>query len=387
MKEQLKQVWRDVNYIKNILFVILAFSLGIALNLSQYAIILLIIGVGATSTWWFSRPHFKNASSQLILETLRKYPAVIIKNNPHLVAFGGRDPVLAAAYRSPVPRFMLKKQISQTEITKMDCSLADLKMNTFIIFKIKLNSYTPIHKALRHFEKFIEVLEMNFQASFSPAERYEVVHLFGLEGHLKGSRTDSEAKTDKTDSPSASSHELTPSTPKTVKLSFNRPKPPTTIPTIPKPTKSFNELILGLGLVAGRDQQAVFNDKLSMKQCATIHYGLKSKLTTIYNLDFENERLPPKILDEGAKYSFVVFGVNKFPNLVWVYLSQNTVQRLIREFDRIKILFSALDYDDFDVCQDRLREIMNILTNRFQVTSSKVSIPKINVSSKLTVNT
>ncbi|MFX0090199.1 MAG: hypothetical protein ACFFBD_00445 [Candidatus Hodarchaeota archaeon] len=167
---------------KNILFTLLAFAIGLTLQLADTTIILLILGVSAITTWWQWRPVPINAESQLILDTLTKYPAVVIKNHSHIIAFSSNPPSLAAAYQSPLPPRVLKHYLNRMETVEV--SIGTVGLESFLLLKSPLTRYISPKTVFRTFQDVIEFLELQLQATLKPAERYQTLRLFGLENYL-----------------------------------------------------------------------------------------------------------------------------------------------------------------------------------------------------------
>ncbi|MFX0095083.1 MAG: hypothetical protein ACFFBD_25335, partial [Candidatus Hodarchaeota archaeon] len=121
---------------KNILVTIFAFFVGLTLQLADTTLILVILGVATVSTWWHWRPPPANVESQLILDTLVKYPAVLIKDYSHIIAFPSNPPCLAAAYQSPVPARLLKRYLNNLE--GVDYTVSQMGLDTFLLLQTPL---------------------------------------------------------------------------------------------------------------------------------------------------------------------------------------------------------------------------------------------------------
>ncbi|MFX1254513.1 MAG: hypothetical protein ACFFCZ_23065, partial [Promethearchaeota archaeon] len=159
-KQRFKRI-RAVFAQKNVFFTLFAFILGLILQLTATATILLVIGVAVVSTWWQWRPYPINTETKLILDSLKKYPAVLIKNQPHIIAFNAKPPCLAAAYQSPVPRVLVKRALprGQDSIEAMELSISQVGIEVFVLLKMPLNSYSQPKKVLQNFQAVIEHME------------------------------------------------------------------------------------------------------------------------------------------------------------------------------------------------------------------------------------
>lgn len=171
---------------KNIWLTILTFIGGLILHLADTTIIILVLGVGILSFWWYWRPAPLNAESQLILEALQTYSAVIIKNHNHIIAFNSTPPILTAAYRSPLPSPFLKQCLRRgiPEIEGLELSLGHIGLEVFLLIKYPLTLQTEIKKVFQSFRGIVTYFELQLQNSFLPAERYQILRLFGLERYL-----------------------------------------------------------------------------------------------------------------------------------------------------------------------------------------------------------
>ncbi|MFX1250322.1 MAG: hypothetical protein ACFFCZ_01745 [Promethearchaeota archaeon] len=180
-KQRFKQIWMIISQ-KNVLLTIIAFILSLALQLTKISIMLLVIGVAVVSTWWQWRPYSINAENKLILKTLQNYPAVLIKNYAHIIAFNSSPPCLTAAYQSSVPRKLLKRVLPNIE--GMEIGISRIEEEIFLLLKVSLIPYTQIMKVFQTFQSVIDLLELQLQAKFTPAERYQIIRLFGLDIYL-----------------------------------------------------------------------------------------------------------------------------------------------------------------------------------------------------------
>ncbi|MFX0092213.1 MAG: hypothetical protein ACFFBD_10665 [Candidatus Hodarchaeota archaeon] len=187
MKEGKMRLFLKTFSQKNILLTIIAFSVGLILQLADTTIILLVIGIAGVSTWWQWRPKPINPESKLIIDTLNMYPAVLIKNYPHIIAFNSAPPSLAVVYQSPVSVQMLKRYITKgvRQAGEIEVSVSCMDLDNFLILKGSLSPYTSIEEIFQIIKSIINLLELQLQSSFSPAERYQIIRLFGLEMYLQ----------------------------------------------------------------------------------------------------------------------------------------------------------------------------------------------------------
>ncbi|MFX0092734.1 MAG: hypothetical protein ACFFBD_13315, partial [Candidatus Hodarchaeota archaeon] len=171
---------------KNIFLTSLAFFIGLTLQLTDTTLILLVIVTATVSTWWYWRPPSVNAESKLILDTLKNYPAVVIKNHAHSVAFNSTPPCLAAAYKSPIPDILLRRYLTKRAplVEGVELSVSRSGLDAFLLVKSPLSPHTSIKNMFKTFQSIIDLLELHFQAQFQPAERYQTLQLFGLEKYL-----------------------------------------------------------------------------------------------------------------------------------------------------------------------------------------------------------
>ncbi|MFX0063011.1 MAG: hypothetical protein ACFFC7_12595 [Candidatus Hermodarchaeota archaeon] len=181
-QEYWKSIWQA-----NILLTVLAFFISIILQLTDATSIVLVISVSLIATWWQWRPYSINAENKLILKTLQNYPAVLIKNYPHIIAFNSNPPCLTTAYQSPVPRKLLKRALPNIE--GMEINVSQMGVDVFLLLKAPLTPYTQIMKVFQTFQNVIDLLELQSQAKFTPAERYQTIRLFGLENYVHKSKT------------------------------------------------------------------------------------------------------------------------------------------------------------------------------------------------------
>jgi hypothetical protein len=180
-KQRFKQIWIFISQ-KNVLLTIIAFILGLALQLTEMATMFLVIGVAVVSTWWQWRPYSINAENKLILKALQSYPAVLIRNYPHIIAFNSRPHCLTAAYQSPIPRKLLKRTLPKIE--GIEITVSQMGVEIFLLFKAPLTPHTQIMKVFQTFQSIINLLELQLQSKFNPAKRYQTICLFGLDTYL-----------------------------------------------------------------------------------------------------------------------------------------------------------------------------------------------------------
>ncbi|MFX1253512.1 MAG: hypothetical protein ACFFCZ_18020 [Promethearchaeota archaeon] len=181
---KVKEFWKSICQ-KNVILTVLVFFLGLIFQVTDSTLVLLVISMAVISSWWQWRPYPKRPESQLILENLKHYPAVLIKDYNHVLAFNSKQPFIVAAYHSPIPRHLLKQRLSEIKCGEIEGTIANFREKTFLLFQIPLTPYTQIYEVFMTVQGFIEVLEINTQAKFRPAERYEIICLFGLDFHYK----------------------------------------------------------------------------------------------------------------------------------------------------------------------------------------------------------
>ncbi|MFX0062319.1 MAG: hypothetical protein ACFFC7_09050 [Candidatus Hermodarchaeota archaeon] len=172
-------------YQKNVLFTLLAFLIGLLFNLSEITMVLLIVIVASVSTWWQWHPQKPDLASQLISETLKTYPAIFVKGYTHLIALEAIPPKIASVYRCSIPRSYLKRHLSNIEDKSIQASITQFQENAFLILQCSFSPFTRLNKLFQEFKAYVESLEIAVQGKFVPAERFELVHLFGLDIHLK----------------------------------------------------------------------------------------------------------------------------------------------------------------------------------------------------------
>ena len=180
----LKESWKPICQ-KNVILTVLVFLISLIFQVADTTLVLLVISTAVISSWWQWRPYPKTPESQLILENLKIYPAVLIKNYDHVLVFKSKQPFIVAAFHSPIPRHLLKQQLSEINPGEIEGTIANFREKTFILFQIPLTPFTRIYEVFGTFQGFIEMLEINTQAKFRPAERYEIICLFGLDFHYK----------------------------------------------------------------------------------------------------------------------------------------------------------------------------------------------------------
>ncbi|MFX1251111.1 MAG: hypothetical protein ACFFCZ_05855 [Promethearchaeota archaeon] len=180
----------QVFYQKNVLLTLFAFLIGLFFNLSEITMVLLIVIVAGVSTWWQWRPQKPDLGSQLIIESLKSYPAIFVKGYSHLIALETKPPKIASVYRCSIPRSYLKRHLLNIEDKNIQPSIAQFQENAFLILQCPFSPFTPLTKLFQEFNAYVETLEIAVQGRFIPAERFELVHLFGLDIHLKHKKRD-----------------------------------------------------------------------------------------------------------------------------------------------------------------------------------------------------
>ncbi|MFX1251572.1 MAG: hypothetical protein ACFFCZ_08180 [Promethearchaeota archaeon] len=181
-----REYWRSIRQ-ANILLTVLAFLTSIILQLTDATSIVLVISVSLIATWWQWRPYSINVENKLILKTLQNYPAVLIEDYTHIIAFNSSPRCLIAAYQSSVPRKFLKRALPNIE--QMEINVSQIGGDVFLLLKAPLTPYTQILSVFQTFQSVIDLLELQLQSKFTPAERYQIIRLFGLENYVHKSKT------------------------------------------------------------------------------------------------------------------------------------------------------------------------------------------------------
>ncbi|MFX1537025.1 MAG: hypothetical protein ACFFDI_22645, partial [Promethearchaeota archaeon] len=315
INEKWKEYWKSIRQ-KNILLTIFAFLIGIILQLTDTTIILLIISVAIISTWWQWRPYPINAETKLILDSLKKYPAILIKNHSHIIAFKSRPPCLAAAYQSPVPRVLLKRALprDQVSIETMELNISQVGMDVFLLLKMPLNSYSQPKKILQNFQAVIEHLELLLQVKFKPAERYQTVRLFGLENYLQ--KPDPLIKSEQVKAKIAEHPQLSPITSLASEKAPSLPFPhPINLTPGSSTTDSGNRELRWVISVAEQKEdeiQAVFTEDLSAKACRNMSVQIRDHLRSFQQRRGSRFQEPIR-LSQDSPYYLVVFGQFNIP--------------------------------------------------------------------------
>ncbi|MFX1250620.1 MAG: hypothetical protein ACFFCZ_03315 [Promethearchaeota archaeon] len=169
---------------QNILWTLSCFLLGSVLNLSGITLSLLIVLTAIITTWWQWRPYKKDPAVALLFKTLIQHPAVFVKDQPHILVLGSKIPRVVAAYQSPVSPTILKRHLIHIKETHI--SIATYQHHSFLLLQKELLPNSQLNSFLEHFQDIIELFEVVIhQGRFFPAERFQVAHLFGLEGAIK----------------------------------------------------------------------------------------------------------------------------------------------------------------------------------------------------------
>ncbi|MFX1532906.1 MAG: hypothetical protein ACFFDI_01580 [Promethearchaeota archaeon] len=351
-----RQIWQ-----KNIFLTIIAFFLGIALQLSEIAIISLVIGVAIVSTWWQWRSDPINVESKLILDTLKKYPAVLIKNYSHIIVFNSKFPHLAAAYQSPVPRSLLKRHIGKMDLNEgMETAISQVDIEVFLILKIPLTPYTKIKKALQDFQSLIDILELHLQAKFELTERYQTIRLFGLEDHVKTIKTLPKKQIPRiipnTTIEARPKRQLAITSEKAKKNSFSRPNS--------KQLNSFEQSelfgVVSIGEEVEKEIRAVFARNLSFKECQSLSLAI-GKLSHLFHAK-RGARFQEPLRLPQTTYYLILFELS-FPKkrLIWLCVHKIDLSKLIDNYDRIYSVLEAFLGEAERFNYEDLRTILEVI--------------------------
>ncbi|MFX1537071.1 MAG: hypothetical protein ACFFDI_22900 [Promethearchaeota archaeon] len=363
-KQSFKRVWSVITQ-KNVFLTIFAFILGLALQLTEVAIILLVIGVAVISTWWQWRPYPINAESKLILDTLKKYPAVLIKSHPHIIAFNSKPPCLAAAYQSPVPRVLLKRALprGQDANETMELSISQVEIDTFLLLKMPLNSYSQPNKLLQNVQAVIEHLELLLQVKFKPAERYQTVRLFGLENYLP--KPEPLAKSEQIKAKVVEQSQLSPivslTSGEALSLPYTRP---TNLTSESNATDTGNRELRWVISVAEKKEgeiQAVFAEELSVKACRDLSVQIKDHLRSFQQRRGSRLQEPIRLSQESPYYLIVFSQFNQpIKRLICVCLHEKAISSLIQEYERIYEVIMAYLKETDTLRYEDLQSLLNI---------------------------
>ncbi|MFX1255064.1 MAG: hypothetical protein ACFFCZ_25925 [Promethearchaeota archaeon] len=350
---------------KNIFLTIFAFLIGLVLQLTESTIILLVIGVAVVSTWWQWRPYPINTETKLILDSLKRYPAVLIKNHPHIIAFNSKPPCLAAAYQSPVPRVLVKRALprGQDSIEAMELSISQLGIDVFVLLKMPLNFYSQPKKVLQNFQAVIEHMELLLQVKFTPAERYQTVRLFGLEAYLR--KPDALAKSEQIKSKTVEHPQLGPIgslTPgKGLSLPFTHPD---NLTPSPNTTDSGNRELRWVISVAEKKEeevQAVFAKALSVTACRDFSVQIKDHLQAFQPRRGSRFQEPIRLSPEFPYY-LIVFSQFTQPikRLICLCVHEKAIPSLIQEYERVYDLVTAYLRETDSLRSEDLQSLLNL---------------------------
>ncbi|MFX0064905.1 MAG: hypothetical protein ACFFC7_22240 [Candidatus Hermodarchaeota archaeon] len=350
---------------KNILLTISAFLVGLFLQLTESTVILLVISVAVVSTWWQWRPYPINAETKLILDTLKKYPAVLIKNHSHIIAFNSKPPCLAAAYQSPVPRVLLKRALpkGQDSIEAMELSISQVGIHIFLLLKMPLNSYSHPKKILQNFQAVIEHLELLLQVKFKPAERYQTVRLFGLENYLH--KPESLVKSAQVKAKTAEQPQLSPITSltseKALSLSSNRPINLTSSSSTVDSRNQELRWVISVVEKKEDDIQAAFAKEFSAKACRDLSVQIKDHLRSFQPRRGSRFQEPIR-LSQGFPYYLVVFSQFNIPikRLICLCVHEKAIPSLIQEYERLYDLITAYLKETDTLNYEDLQSLLNL---------------------------
>ncbi|MFX0065122.1 MAG: hypothetical protein ACFFC7_23365 [Candidatus Hermodarchaeota archaeon] len=379
-----KEYWRNIQQ-KNIILTVLAFLIGIILQLTDTTIILLIISVAIISTWWQWRPYPINAESKLILDTLKKHPAVLIKNYAHIIAFNSRSRCLAAAYQSPVPRTLLKRALPNhiDEIEGLEIIISQMGAEVFLLLKIPLNPYTRIKEVFQTFRSVIGLLELQLQAKFHPAERYQTVRLFGLENYLpKSEQPSAELKQKKpiecnTGLESRSIQASTSDSGEIVSLSFTHPFTSKS-KSLNIPSRDPEPLwVISIGEVIEGEVQAVFAKQLSLNECLDLSLVIKDHTHSFQPRRGSRFQEPIRLFQDSAYYLIMFQRFNSpIKGLVWLCIHEKAISALIEDYERLYSIIEAFLQDSNHLSYEDLRAILGISEQMLKKPIASRALPK-----------
>ncbi|MFX0064800.1 MAG: hypothetical protein ACFFC7_21710 [Candidatus Hermodarchaeota archaeon] len=348
---------------KNLLLTIFAFIVGLVLQLTEGALTLLVIGVAVVSTWWQWRPYLPNTESKLILDTLKKYPAVLVKNHPHIIAFNSKPPVLAAVYQSPVPHIILKRYLTkQMELIEgMELSVAQGGLHVFLLLKVHLTSYTHLKPVFYSFQSVLTTLEVQLQAKFHPAERYQVIRLFGLEKHLQKEVPSviqlSQIRSNQALLPPCNQESQLKSE---QGLKFSSLRPDINKKESSKNCEnleSFN--VASVGETVGNEDQVVFAKHLSAQECLNLSLAIKEQIRLFQDVE---TRKAQKLfrLAQFPKYYLFLFEIVSASkkSVLWVCVHECAIPRVMKLYAQIQLMLGLLVRGKRHVTYKELREIL-----------------------------
>ncbi|MFX0060593.1 MAG: hypothetical protein ACFFC7_00220 [Candidatus Hermodarchaeota archaeon] len=357
-----RQIWQ-----KNIFLTIITFFVGMALQLSEITIISLVIGVAIVSTWWQWRPHPINAESKLILDSLKKYPAVLIKNYSHIIAFNSKLPHLAAAYQSPVPRGLLKRHlIGKMELIEgLETAISQVDIEVFLLLKIPLTPYTKIKRVFQNFQSLIDILELHLQAKFELAERYQTIRLFGLESHVKTTQSpktrpiaqimsDSTINTRLKQQPG-----MVPEN--AIHTSFLCSKSGKQM--MVKDTFEQSELfgVVSIGEEVEEEIRAVFARNLSFKECQSLSLAI-GKLSHLFHSK-GGARFQEPLRIPQTRFYLLLFELSPLPkkHLVWLCVHEIDLSKFIENYNRIYSVLETFLGEVERFTYEDLRTILEVI--------------------------
>ncbi|MFX1254351.1 MAG: hypothetical protein ACFFCZ_22255 [Promethearchaeota archaeon] len=356
-----KEYWRSIRQ-KNIILTILAFLVGLILQLTDTTLILLIISVAIVSTWWQWRPYPINVESKLILDTLKDYPAVLIKHHAHVIAFNSRPHCLAAAYQSPVPRKLLKRALPKIE--GMEISITQMGVNSFLLLKVPLNPYTQIKKVFQTFQSIIDLLELQLQAKFTPAERYQTVRLFGLENYLPESEQSSVKKKQRKPFEFNTGLEFRP-----IQTSTNDSEKINELSLVTSKSESSNIpnrnpeplWVISVGEEIEGEVQAVFAEPLSINECLDLSAIIKDHTRSFQPRRGSRFQEPIRLFQDSTHY-LIMFQrfTSPIKRSVWLCIHENAIPALIEAYESLFSIIDAYLEDTTRLPYEDLKAILRI---------------------------
>ncbi|MFX0060862.1 MAG: hypothetical protein ACFFC7_01605 [Candidatus Hermodarchaeota archaeon] len=385
-KSKISKYWKAIRQ-KNILLTVLAFFVGIILQLTDTTLILLICSVALVSTWWQWRPYPINTESKLILDTLKKYPAVLIKNHPQIIAFNSTPPCLAAAYLCPVPKILLKRVLSNNvdQIEGMEIATSQMGVEVFLLLKIPLNPYTKIKKVFQNFQSVIDILELHLQAKFKPAERYQTTRLFGLENYLQ--------KTD----PISTKRKNRIRSEKQIDSQMFEKKEPLSQKQVLSDSISFphpnvyekdfleNQIkdprspgVVSVGEVVESEKQVVFAKNLSIQDCLDLSIAIEEHLRSFRAGDQTRIREPIHLSRNSSYYLILFKPFNpSIKRLIWICVHEKSTSSLIMGYGKINEVIRPLFQEKKRLSNTDLRDILDLCEHIVKKTIKSKTLTKV----------
>ncbi|MFX1532770.1 MAG: hypothetical protein ACFFDI_00900 [Promethearchaeota archaeon] len=393
-KSKISKYWKAIRQ-KNILLTVLAFLVGIILQLTDTTLILLICSVALVSTWWQWRPYPINAESKMILDTLKKYPAVLIKNQPQIIAFNSTPPCLAAAYLCPVPKILLKRVLSNgvDQIEGMEITISQMGVEVFLLLKIPLNPYTKIKKVFQNFQSVIDILELHLQAKFKPAERYQTTRLFGLENYIQKTdpiltkrkdRIRNVEQSQKTAKRETLSQKQVIRPEKTFDISFSHPNA-IEKDFLENQTKDPRLLgVVSVGEEVEGEKQVVFAKNLSIQDCLDLSIVIEDHLRS-FRAGEQTRIQEPIHLSQNSSYYLILF--KRFnpsiKRLIWICVHEKSASSLIKEYGKINEVIRPFLHEKKRLSNKDLRDILDLGEHILKKTTQSKTLSKVQANTYL----